>query len=602
MTKSEDKSGIDRRAIEILAEQSRRSNEQTDRFFFALMLTQWALGIALALWVSPRSWEGLSSHLHPHVWASVILGGLLVALPVGLILSRPGRPLTRYTIAVGQMLTSALLIHLTGGRIETHFHVFGSLAFLSFYREPRIILVGSLVVAADHLLRGVFWPESVYGILSAGRWRWLEHAGWVAFEDIFLLAAMRSWRGLMKEGALRQATLEETNRKLRESDERFRQAQKMEAIGRLAGGVAHDFNNLLTVINGYSESLLRGEMEESRHRDLEEISRAGQRASRLTRQLLTFSRRQAVSPKVLDLNEVVREMETLLRRLIGEDVRLATRLDLNLGHIRSDAGQLEQVIMNLAVNARDAMPGGGSLCLETKNVEGDGVRSGAFVALGVTDTGCGMDEHTLARIFEPFFTTKGVGRGTGLGLAVVYGVVEQNGGRIDVRSAPGEGTTFTLFLPRVDAPLDRKGKDTSLIGRRGGAETILLVEDEASVRRLAAAVLQRAGYRVLEASSGEEAMKTEGLEERPLDLVITDIVMPGLSGPELALHLKSRHPRLKVLYMSGYSEVPAEIGALEEGATLLEKPFRVETLSRKVRELLDRRSGTEIRPALAAQA
>jgi signal transduction histidine kinase len=583
-------------------EQTRQSREQTDRLFLVLMPVQWLAGVALAWWVSPRTWDGLSSRLHPHVWAGVLLGGLFSLLPILLICLRPGSALTRQTVAIGQMLTSALLIHLTGGRIETHFHVFGSLAFLSFYRDPKLILIGSAVVAADHFLRGVFWPESVYGILSAGRWRWLEHAGWVAFEDFFLLAAMVTHTRLVKESALGQARLELANQQLRESDERFRQAQKMEAIGRLAGGVAHDFNNLLTVINGYSEALLKGEQDDSRRRDLEEIYRAGQRAARLTRQLLTFSRRQAVNPKVLDLNGVVKDMEVLLRRLIGEDVRLTTTMEPRLGRIRSDAGHLEQAIMNLAVNARDAMPHGGSLRIETFNAEGDDVRPGPFVGIRVTDTGCGMDSAVLARIFEPFFTTKGVGKGTGLGLSVIYGVVEQNGGRIDVKSAPGKGTTFTLLFPRVMDPLEERGKDTSLIAHRGGAETILLVEDEASVRRLALAVLQQNGYHVIEAANGEDALKTIALEDRPIDLVITDIVMPEVGGPELVRHLMPKHPRLKVIYMSGYSdETLLGEGVLDKNATLFEKPFAVGLLAKKVRDVLDRTRESGVRPAVAVR-
>ena len=293
-------------------------------------------------------------------------------------------------------------------------------------------------------------------------------------------------------------------------------------------------------------------------------------------------------------------MEILVRRLIGENVKLASTLEPRLGRIRSDAGQLEQVIMNLAVNARDAMPQGGSLTIETANSEGDGVRKGPFVTLKVSDTGCGMDAEVLSRIFEPFFTTKGVGKGTGLGLSVVYGVVEQNGGRIDVKSAPGKGTAFTLFLPQVDDPLEAGVKEGTETRGRGGAETILLVEDEPSVRRLALAVLQSSGYRVIEAANGEDALKALRHEERRIDLVITDIVMPEIGGPELVRHLKPRHPRLKVIYMSGYSEEAAsEIGALEENATLIEKPFAVGALARRVREVLDQAQASRIRPALS---
>lgn len=364
---------------------------------------------------------------------------------------------------------------------------------------------------------------------------------------------------------------------LKETEEHLRHAQKMEAIGRLAGGVAHDFNNLLTVINGYTEILMQTELDSARRRDLDEVRKAGLRAVALTRQLLTFSRRQEVRPQIVDLNAVVVDMEKMLRRLLGEDVRLETRLDEALGLVKADSGQLEQVIMNLAVNARDAMPQGGTLTIETVNV------GATELALRVTDTGCGMEPEVVARIFEPFFTTKEVGKGTGLGLSVVYGVVEQAGGRIDVTSEPGKGTAFTITLPRAQEAARRDEGGTPQRDQ-GGSETVLLVEDEPSVRALARAVLQARGYTVLEATNGAEAYRSGTVAG--VDLVLTDVVMPEMGGPELVRQLRAERPALKVLYMSGHSGKQGALGA----EAVLEKPFTLDSLSKKVRDVLDRAS------------
>jgi PAS domain S-box-containing protein len=575
-----DTDAIFRRTTELFKEQQRNIILHTDQLFFWILIFQWFFAVGLAAWLSPRTWSGMDSHIHPHIWLAIFLGGIITGAPVWLARSQPGTPLTRHVIAIGQMLMSALLIHLTGGRIETHFHVFGSLAILAFYRDWRVLVSACAVVYMDHLLRGIFWPQSVYGVLSASIWRSLEHAGWVVFEVLFLIIAVRKSLSEMLLVAERQARLEsikdgiektvtertaeltrevaerrqaeeqlghsqsqlaqaqqlarmgswewdlvqnrvtwseETRRlyaydstnfgqsmevciqqrihpddrdrvnqvmaeavhtrqpficdhrvvlpdgserimqgrgeillddcgepiklfgivqditearraqeALQRSEDQLRQSQKMEAVGRLAGGVAHDFNNLLTVIDGYCAMALQTQDGTSPIRkNLEEIHKASGRAASLTGQLLAFSRKQVLHPHVLQLNDVVRGMEKMLRRLIGEDIELATSYDSALGNVKADPGQIEQVIMNLAVNARDAMPRGGRLSIKTANITIDQQSSarnrtlmvGEYVMLAISDTGVGMTTEVKSHLFEPFFTTKGVGKGTGLGLA-----------------------------------------------------------------------------------------------------------------------------------------------------------------------------------------
>jgi PAS domain S-box-containing protein len=382
-----------------------------------------------------------------------------------------------------------------------------------------------------------------------------------------------------------------------ELESQFRQAQKMEAVGRLAGGVAHDFNNLLTVIMGRSE-FLRQQLPANdplmRHVDI--ITQGAQRAANLTGQLLAFSRRQVLQPKVLDLNSVIGGMAEMLRRLIGENIVLVTLPAPGLGHVMADPGQVEQILMNLAVNARDAMPSGGRLMLETSNVVGDeayvrhhmGARPGAYVMLAVTDTGTGMSAETQARLFEPFFTTKGPGKGTGLGLATVYGIVKQSGGNIWVYSEPGRGTSFKVYLPRVDAMVDApEGPDSTGTSPRGH-ETVLLVEDEPDLRELALEILEMHGYRVLVAGEAEEACRLSEGHAGRIDLLLTDVVMPGKSGRELATLLAEQRPELRVIYMSGYTaDAIVSQGVLEPEIMFLQKPYTPAALALKVREVLD---------------
>nr|MBA3692838.1 PAS domain-containing protein [Acidobacteriota bacterium] len=380
-------------------------------------------------------------------------------------------------------------------------------------------------------------------------------------------------------------------------EEQLKQSQKLESVGRLAGGIAHDFNNMLTAINGYSELTLRTlESDSPLRRNIEEIKKAGERSALLTHQLLAFSRRQVLQPVVLDLNEVIIDTSKMLERMIGEDVQLIIALEPETGLVNVDPGRLSQIIMNLAVNARDAMPQGGTLTIETANLllEPDEARQkvdilpGAYVMLAVCDTGDGIDDKILQHIFEPFFTTKNIGKGTGLGLSTVYGIVKQSGGNIEVDSKVGAGTTFRIYLPRVAEQSEAAEiKDTSA-ELPSGTETILLVEDEELVRNLSREILETCGYTVIEARNGLEALEVCENGNCKINLLMTDVVMPQMGGRELAEKLSEKLPNLKILFTSGYTnEGMVRNGVIETSTNFIQKPFTFDTLARKVRELLD---------------
>ena len=388
-----------------------------------------------------------------------------------------------------------------------------------------------------------------------------------------------------------------TEEALHRSEEQLRQAQKMEAIGRLAGGVAHDFNNLLSVILSYTHLMIEDAPpdDEVRLSDLGAVRDAADRAAGLTRQLLAFGRRQLLEPRVLCINEVVAQAEKMLCRLIGEDIELTAQLHPDLGPVEVDPSQLEQVILNLAVNARDAMPGGGRLTIETSNVELDShyaaehtaVAPGSYVLLAVTDTGMGMDAATQARIFEPFFTTKEPGKGTGLGLSTVIGIVQQSGGHVWVYSEPGHGTTFKIYLPLASRPAQSMPV-AAPVSPLMGNETVLLVEDDPEVRQVARSILRRHGYHVIEAYDGGHAMTVCERHPAAIDLLLTDVVMPRKSGRQLAAELRAIRPRLRILFMSGYTDdAIVRHGVLEAGVAFLQKPLTPQVLAAKVRQVLD---------------
>jgi PAS domain S-box-containing protein len=380
-------------------------------------------------------------------------------------------------------------------------------------------------------------------------------------------------------------------------EEKLRRAQRMEAVGRIAGGVAHDFNNLLTVIMGYSQ-ILAGKLTPGSelYDATTQIGSAVERAAGITRQLLAFSRKQVLSPRVIDLNAVILNLEPMLQRLIGEDIEVVSIRARDLGTVKADPGQVEQVLMNLAINACDAMPNGGRLTLETANVELDEayarehkpVEPGRYVMLAVSDTGLGMSSEVQAHLFEPFYTTKEAGKGTGLGLSTVYGIVKQSGGYIWVYSEPGHGATFKVYLPRVDQPAEKLGSDRKPDQVHRGTETLLLVEDDSQLRQLTSAILTHCGYKVLVAAGADEALALCKVNHRNIELLVTDVILPGMNGRQLAEQVERISPKVKVLYISGYtSNVIVQRGILDPGLWFLPKPFSLSALVVKVREVLD---------------
>jgi PAS domain S-box-containing protein len=858
---------ISARGATLLQEQIDLNYKLTDRRFAWLMFIQWLAGLVAALWISPRAWEGRFSHTHIHVWIALFLGGAISAFPIFMAVARPGSVVTRHVIAVGQMLSCGLLIHLTGGRIESHFQYFGALAFLAFYRDWRVLVTASFVAAMDHFIRGVFWPQSIFGVVAASWWRWIEHVGWVLFEDVFLVLGIRQSLREMHGVAERQAKLEIVNetveRTVAERTEELRteiaehirtgdqlrlktalleaqlnsspdgilvvdegetkilqnqrlidlikipgeiaadprgekqlhwvvgmvkhppqfiervnyvrshpdeisrdeiefkdgtvldrysapvmgtdgrrhgriwtfrditerkradeardrmiailesttdmvgiadpeghiiylnragcnlfdvqdgdvtksvirdflpnadthpvltegiptairegvwsgetvllsrtgrqipvsqvilahksnegkleflstivrdmterkklegkliQSQKMETVGKLAGGIAHEFNSILTAIIGQTE-YLQSELpgESPLGKSAKEIMEAATRAATLTRQLLAYGRKQFLQPEILDVNRVITGMESVFRLLMGGEVSIQIVPAPRLAMVMADAGQIEQVIMNMVMNARDAMPKGGKLTLETANVsnaeESVGrypeLKAGEYVMLAITDTGVGMTEQVKARLFEPFFTTKGVGQGTGLGLSTCYGIVKQSGGHIAAYSELGRGTTFRIYLPQTEQKVKATADRAASPVLPRGTETILLVEDDPALREMAGALLRRQGYTVWTAANGIEALnqkQKEGVGH--IDLLLTDLVMPHMGGKELADRVEALYPHTKILFTSAYTEnTIIQQGVLTKGVELLQKPFTPSALARKVREVLEK--------------
>ena len=557
----------------IFNEQLDADRRHTDRMFAWLMIMQWVAGIAAALLISPRAWEGSTSHIHLHVWAAIFLGGLISGLPVFLALTQPGKVLTRHVIAVGQMMSCGLFIHLTGGRIESHFQYFVVLAFLAFYRDWRVLVTASAVAAADHFIRGYWWPQSMYGVLFASPWRSVEHTAWIIFEDIILVLLIRDnleemWKmaghqtkletinevielkveertkELRKEIAERQR-IEETRKRM---ETRLFQSQKMETVGKLAGGIAHEFNSILTAILGQSE-LMMGDLPQTDplQFNAQEINKAADRAAILTRQLLAYGRKQVLELQVLDLNAVLLDMVGTLHHLVGREVDVRLVPGNELKTVKIDPGQIEQVIVNIVMNAGDAMPHGGKLTLETANVTLDEdyvasleIRPGGYVMLAISDTGIGMSPEVKAQAFEPFYSTKGVGQGTGLGLATCYGIIKQSEGHIAVYSEPARGTTIKIYLPFVETRSSGNLVRLNPTGMPHGTETILLAEDDPSLLEMTSTLLRRLGYNVLTAVNGVEAMN---LKQRGdighIDLLYTDVVMPHMSGKELADRIRA---------------------------------------------------------------
>jgi PAS domain S-box-containing protein len=712
---------------------------RTDRSFLWLMVVQYLAGIIAAIWISPRAWEGMSSHLHPHVIAAIILGGIVISLPVALAGLYPGERSTRHAMAAGQMLMSGLLIHLCGGRIETHFHIFGSLAFLSFYRDWRVLVTASAVVAIDHLVRGVFFPESIYGVLAAPWWRSFEHIGWVLFEDGFLFISIGQSVREMFSIAERQAALEfshagvertvaertseltaeiaerrQTEHSLRLSEQRFRQlaetipgvfwikspdlrdllyvspgyeqiwghscesvyeepescgeciiaedraaaeigavkaargepyeteyriirpdgnvrwissrgfpafdevgklarvvgfatdvterkslelklleAGRLETVGRLAGGIAHDFNTILTEVIGHAELIKdAASSAATKYQSGVAIERSATRAARLTQQLLAFSRKQMLCVENLDLNEVVLGLEPMLRGLLRKGIALRTTVQTRLPRVQADATQIQHMLVQLALNAQDAIPREGTLTIQTASMTveaglapGDDTLPGEYVTITVSDTGAGISEEVMPRLFEPFFTTKPHGQGPGLGLSMCYGVAKQLGGNVTVRSKLGAGATFTIYLPSRDGkgsiPPAEVVKWAPNQPDKYATRNILLVETNPTLRDLTATVLRKRGYVVHEATDESDALKIAS-SLYSIDLLVADEVMPGTTRADLAKQLQASNPDLRILVTSDKLRDFETVSAALSGLTILQKPYTPALLCSKV--------------------
>jgi signal transduction histidine kinase len=466
---------------------------------------------------------------------------------------------------------------------------------LSDYNLPNFDGLSALKVSLERkpdipfiLISGAIGEETAIESLKTGA------TDYVLKDRLSRLAPVVERALQEKEESKRRKQAEEEKAALQEQ---LLQSQKMEAIGQLAGGIAHDFNNLLTVIQGYSEIALISLKQTDPLRDtILRINQAAIKAGNLTQQLLAFSRRQVLEMKVVDLNETIRELNNMLRRVIGEDIELITALEKNLWHTKVDPRQIDQVIINLAVNAKDAMPNGGKLTIETTNVHVDrsyaydhaGILPGLYVMLSVSDTGTGISPEIKDRIFEPFFTTKEKGKGTGLGLSTIYGIINQCGGSILIYSEPGQGTTFKIYLSRASEARDELKKETNLTRFPRGNETILVVEDDTAARRLTAEILNMQGYLVLEASDGNEALNIAKTYDANIQLVLTDVVMPQMSGREMADRLRMLRTDIKVLFMSGYTnDTIVHHGILDKGLFYIQKPFTVDGLSKKIREVLE---------------
>jgi signal transduction histidine kinase/ActR/RegA family two-component response regulator len=542
-----------------------------------------------------RSFYGLTSYIP----MALNTGLAFLTLSIGVMVLYPDQGLTRvftsedlggslarrlFPVSIGALLLLGWLrlVGQSAALFDTHVGV-------SLHVFVSCVLIGTVIWTSAHSLSRVDGER-----LRAAEALQLAHDGLERRVQERTADLVGANTALEREGAERKQAEEA----LRKSEEQLRQSQKMEAIGRLAGGVAHDFNNMLTAILGHSQLIrMRLAPDHPGYRDTEEIELAAQRAAALTRQLLAFGRQQVLEPRVLDLNALISEMDRMLRRIIGADVDMWTAPEPSVGRVRADRGQIEQVLLNLVVNARDALPKGGKITIETGNVDLDetytrshaDARPGPYVLLAVSDTGCGIDPEIRARIFEPFFTTKEIGKGTGLGLSTVYGIVKQSGGLIDVYSEVGHGTTFKVYLPRLAESVEEiAARPRPRAAGERGTETVLLVEDEDLVRAVIRQTLELHGYHVVEASDGNQALHALQSSSRAFDLIVTDVVMPRMSGSEFAERAARISPSVKVLLISGYTDKAiAHRGILGARTAYLQKPFLPDVLARKVREVLD---------------
>jgi signal transduction histidine kinase len=579
---------------------------RTDRQFAYLMIAQWIFAIGCSIVLTPAAYSGTVATLHPHVWAALVLGGLLTFLPCSFITLRPGETITRHIIAVTQMCMSALLIHLTGGRIETHFHIFGSLAFLAFYRDWKVLVTAAGVATLDHLIRGVYWPASVFGIGDVNHWLWVEHAAWVVFEISFLIPACIQISAQMMVISERQVELEMMNEKiektvvlrteeLEDTQRQLVQSQKLEAIGQLASGVAHDFNNMLGGILAYA-SLLKEDYadDETLVSGLSVIESSAERGADLTKKLLAFARKGNYELAIVDLERTVEEAVSLLEPSMDEKVRVSIKMDQNLWPTEGDSTQIFQVIMNLTVNSKDAMPSGGHIKISATNVEADedycnlhrSVTPGSYVRLSIEDNGSGIPKEIQEKVFEPFFTTKQPGSGTGLGLSMVYGIMKNHKGAVGLYSEPGHGTVFHLYFPRSrkaayqEAPVSAFTipSKVSLLG-----QDILLADDEETMRRVGTDILSRYGAKVHAYEDGELAVAELRANPGKYKIIILDAIMPRMNGVEAFHHMREMAPDAQFVFSSGYAE-SSEITELRSkyAVRFIQKPFKAEQLAREI--------------------
>lgn len=588
--------------------------KSTDRMFIFLMIVQWLFGIACALILSPKTWEGQNSSIHIHVWAALLGGGIISFFPIFMALAKPGESITRHVIALAQMLMSALLIHLMGGRIEAHFHVFGSLAFLAFYRDWPVLVTATIVVALDHYLRGAYWPESVYGVAYASNWRWLEHTGWVIFEDVFIIHSCIQGKNQLWEISQRQENLEEINAaieskiesrtaELRKTQALLLQSQKMEAIGKLASGIAHDFNNILTGILAYA-SLLKEEFKKdpATAEKLELIESSAERGAELTKKLLGFARKGQYEKKVIHLNQSIIEVENLLKHTLKKTIVVKMSLDPALWPIEGDSSQMLQILLNLSVNANDAMIKEGELLIESANVEINqplittfsAIPPGKYVRISVADTGTGIPPEIMNKMFEPFFTTKEQGKGTGLGLAMVYGIIQEHQGYATVSSVVSQGSRFEIYLPAI---LDQARESESSIQNADTVEffsphafsgfTLLVVEDEAPIRNFLQHFLTDHGAKVITASDGEEAIQVYAARANEIHLILMDVIMPTMNGINAFYEMQKIKKNPPVIFLSGFAE-GKQIANIrgKEKVGFIQKPFKNQELLKEIHRKL----------------
>ncbi len=721
------------RAELLFREHERQIYRDTDRLFAGILAFQWLVGIGTAVWVSPRTWYGTVSKVHLHVWEAIFLGGVITLVPALLAWKRPGEKITRYWAASAQMLFGALLIHLTGGRIETHFHVFGSLAIVAFYRDWKVLVPATVIVALDHWLRGMYWPQSVYGVVVYEPWRWLEHAMWVVIEDAFLIASCVRSKHEMREIAERSAQLEKSNqmiesqvarrtaelqksradlvtktellynvlstiphcvfwkdtdlvyrgcnenfanfagfekpsdvigktddqlfgkelaevynktdreilaskRSMLNMEEEYKkdgrqaiillksnvalrdpggsvigvlgvfsdisdrkrieaklsQVQKMDTIGTLAAGIAHDLNNQLTPIAGYTDLLIQQlRSDHPSYPLLAEMEQATHRCRDVVQKLMNFSRNSTLERTTVSLAGMLDQLKGLLSKVLPATIHVDVSHDPDLWSVRGNETELHTVFMNLATNARDAMPSGGQLKIKAANVVvsspafKNADETGEYVCIKVRDSGSGIAEEIRTKIFEPFFTTKPKGKGVGLGLSMVFKILQEHQGWIDVNSDK-TGTEFNIYLPADHQAVrtgPRPAPDTAL---PIGHETILFADDDEPLRNLGKLFLEKLGYKVLLAQDGEEAVRVYNERHREIDAVVLDMTMPKMTGRQVLEYILGVNPSAKVLLASGYTAEGSAKELIEAGAKdYLAKPYTIAPLSHRLRKMLD---------------